>query len=99
MQLFAALGGGMKDFVGNGTEAAYQPLSQFGYFTKTSTYKPMGTIAAGVTFALSSNLSLRAEVRDYMTAFPTAVLTPAPGVKFGSPLNEVVPMISIVYQK
>jgi hypothetical protein len=98
-QLFAALGGGLKDFVGNGTEAAYQPLSQFGYFTKTSTYKPMGTVAAGVTFALSSNMSLRAEVRDYMTAFPTAVLTPAPGVKFGSLLNEVVPMISIVYQK
>lgn len=99
LQAFASLGGGMKDFVGNGTDAAYQPLSQFGYFTKTSSWKPMGTVAAGVTFALSSHLSLRAEVRDYMTAFPTAVLTPAPGVKFGSFLNEVVPMISIVYQK
>jgi len=99
VQAFAALGLGLKDFVGNGTEAAYQPLSQFGYFTKTSSWKPMGTVAAGVAFALNSNLSLRAEVRDYMTAFPTAVLTPAPGVKFGSFLNEVVPMISIVYQK
>ena len=33
VQLFAAVGGGMKAFRGTGREAAYQPLSQFGYFT------------------------------------------------------------------
>ena len=98
-RFFGMLGGGLKDFVANGTEEAYQPLSQFGYFTKTNSFKPMVTFGGGVTYQLRPNLFLRAEVRDYMTAFPTAVLTPAPGVKFGSLLNEIVPMVSIVYQK
>jgi hypothetical protein len=35
VQLFAAVGGGMKVFRATGREAAYQPLSQFGYFTRT----------------------------------------------------------------
>ncbi|MGD1068910.1 MAG: outer membrane beta-barrel protein [Bryobacteraceae bacterium] len=98
-QFFGAVGGGMKDFIGNGTEEASQPLSQYGYFTKANSFKPMVAFGGGVTYQLRSNLYLRGEVRDYMTAFPTAVLTPAPGVKFGSLLHEIVPMVSIVYQK
>jgi opacity protein-like surface antigen len=98
-QFFGALGGGVKDFVGTGTEEAIQPLQQYGYFTKTHALKPMVTAGAGVTYALRPNLFLRAEVRDFITAFPTAVLTPAPGVKFGNLLNDIVPMVSIVYQK
>lgn len=99
VQLFGAVGGGVKVFVGTGTEEAWQPLSQFGYFTKTQTVKPMLTAAAGVNFRLGSKLFLRAEIRDFASAFPTAVLTPPQGVKYGSLLNEVVPMVSLVYGK
>jgi hypothetical protein len=99
VQFFGALGGGVKIFSGTGAEAAYQPLSQFGYFTKTSALKPMVTGGAGVIFTLTPKLLLRAEVRDFITGFPTPVLTPAPGVKFGSLLNDVVPMVSLVYLK
>jgi hypothetical protein len=99
MQFFGALGGGVKVFSGTGAEAAYQPLSQFGYFTKTSMLKPMATAGAGVVFTLAPKLRLRVEVRDFITGFPTSVLTPAPGVKFGSLLNEIVPMVSLVYAK
>src|SRR5215472_13602538 len=53
VQLFAAVGGGMKVFRGTGAEAAYKPLSQFGYFTKTQVVKPMGDFGAGVKIALS----------------------------------------------
>ena len=99
LQAFASLGGGLKDFVGNGTGAAYQPLSQYGYFTKTTTAKPMLSAAAGVTFRLSPKLSLRGEIRDFASGFPAKVLTPPSGVKYGSLLNEIVPMVSIVYSK
>jgi hypothetical protein len=99
MQFFGALGGGVKIFSGTGAEAAYQPLSQFGYFTKTSMLKPMATGGAGVIFTLAPKLLLRAEVRDFITGFPTSVLTPAPGVRFGSLLNEIVPMVSLEYVK
>ena len=97
-QFFAAVGGGIKIFDGTGTEEAYQPLSQFGYFTKTRSLKPMGDFGAGMRYALSPHFSLRVEFRDYMTPFPTQVLTPAPGAKFGSILQDIVPMVGISYQ-
>jgi hypothetical protein len=99
VQFFGAIGGGVKAFVGTGAENAYQPLSQYGYFTKTTTARPMATISVGFAWRLSPNLVLRGEVRDFTSSFPTAVLTPAPGVTYGSFLNEVVPMVSIVYSK
>ncbi len=96
-ELFVAFGGGTKIFRGTGQEAAYQPLSQFGYFTKTTVMKPMASIGAGMKYSLSPKLVLRTEVRDYITAFPTALIAPAPGAKFGRLLQDVVPMVGLSY--
>jgi hypothetical protein len=96
-QLFAAAGGGMKVFTGTGTEAAYQPLNQFGYFTKTTAYKPMATFAVGVRYALTPKVYLRTEFRDYITAFPKELITPAPGTKYGTLLHDFVPMVTLSY--
>ena len=96
---FASIGGGLKAFMGNGTEEAAQPLSQYGYFTKTSQVKPMLTGAAGIKVRVSSGVSLRFEVRDFTTQFPSDVLTPPPGVKYSKWLNDVVPMVSLVFTK
>jgi hypothetical protein len=95
MQLFAAFGGGMKIFKGTGTEAAYQPLSQFGYFTKTQSVKPMASIGAGVKWSIAKRVFLRTEFRDYITAFPKDIIAPAPGTKYGSILNDFVPMVGL----
>lgn len=97
VQFFAAFGGGMKYFRGTGREAAYQPLSQFGYFTKTSAIKPMADFGGGASFALSKRVFLRTEVRDFITAFPTQVLTPPAGVKYSSLLHDIVPMVGLSY--
>ena len=97
VQFFAAVGGGMKIFDGTGTEAAYQPLSQFGYFTKTQTLKPMVDFGAGMRVMLSRHVYLRTEVRDFLTTFPTQVLTPPPGVTYSKLLHDVVPMAGISY--
>jgi len=98
VQLFAAAGGGIKVFRGTGTEAAYQPLSQFGYFTKTQALKPMASVGGGVKFALTKRVFLRTEFRDYITAFPTAIITPPSGVKYGTLLHDFVPMVGLGYQ-
>jgi hypothetical protein len=98
VQLFAVLGGGMKVFRGTGTEAAYQPLSQYGYFTKTQTVKPMASIGAGVKVALTKKVFLRTEIRDYITAFPTQIITPAPGTKYGTLLHDIVPMVGLGFE-
>jgi hypothetical protein len=96
-QFFGAVGGGMKLFRGTGAPEAFQPLNDVGYFTKTQEIKPMLSVGGGLMYRLSPRLFLRAEVRDFITAFPTQVITPAPGVKFGSLLNDIVPLVGITY--
>jgi hypothetical protein len=98
-EVYAAVGGGMKVFRGMGTESAYQPLSQFAYFTKTQAVKPMASVGAGMKFRLTAHMNLRLEARDFLTPFPTALITPAPGAKIGSLLHDIVPMIGISYQQ
>ncbi len=98
VQLFAAAGGGMKVFRGTGKEAAYQPLSQFGYFTKTQTMKPMASVGAGVKFALTRKVFVRTEFRDYITAFPKEIITPPAGVKYGTLLHDFVPMVGLGFE-
>jgi len=98
VQLFAAVGGGMKAFRGTGKEAAYQPLSQFGYFTKTQTMKPMASVGGGVKFALTRKVFLRTEFRDYITAFPKEIITPPPGMKYGTLLHDFVPMVGLGFE-
>jgi len=98
VQLFAAVGGGLKVFQGTGKEAAYQPLSQFGYFTKTQALKPMGDFGVGVKVALTKKVFLRTEFRDYITPFPTQVLTPPPGAKYGTLLHDLVPMVGLGFE-
>jgi hypothetical protein len=97
-QLYGAVGGGMKIFRGTGKEAAYQPLSDFGYFTKTQAVKPMLSVGGGAKFKLSPHVSLRTEVRDFVTPFPKDLIAPAPGAKFGRLLHDFVPMVSIGYE-
>src|SRR5579863_5837455 len=97
VQFFAAVGGGMKIFQGTGTEAAYQPLSQFGYFTKTRAVKPMASVGGGMTYRMSQRIYLRTEFRDFITPFPTQLITPAPNAKYGSILHDFVPMVGMDY--
>jgi hypothetical protein len=93
VQLFAAVGGGVKIFDGTGVEAAYQPLMQYAYLTKVRTLKPEGSLGVGIKFALSKRVVFRIEGRDYISPFPTEVITPALGATFGHAImHDFVPM-------
>jgi hypothetical protein len=92
------MGAGLRIFRGTGTEEAYQPLYQFGYLTKTQQLKPMASVGAGVRFTLAHHFYLRTEFRDFITPFPTQVIAPAPGAKFGSILQDFVPMVAFSYE-
>ncbi|MGB7762899.1 MAG: hypothetical protein WBL61_23900 [Bryobacteraceae bacterium] len=102
VQFFLALGGGMKIFDGTGLQEAYQPLSQFGYFTQTHQVKPMLSVGGGISYKLSDRLYLRTEIRDFISGFPKNVITPPeepPGqqVTYGNLLENLVPMVGITY--
>ena len=99
VQAFVAAGGGLKYFRGTGSPEAYQPNYQFGYLTNTTQLKPMADAGAGVLFELQPRLFMRFEFRDYITPFPSQLIAPAPGTKYGKILNDFVPMASLVYEK
>ncbi len=97
VQFFAAVGGGVKIWRGTGAEQAYQPLNQFGYFTKTTALKPMASVGGGIIYKVSPRIFLRTEIRDFITAFPTQLIAPAPNAKYGSILHDFVPMVGMDY--
>jgi hypothetical protein len=93
VELFAAAGAGVRIFVGNGQEEAYQPLMQYAYLTKVRTLKPMGSVGAGIKFRLGKVVEFRLEARDYISPFPTEVITPALGATFGKNImHDIVGM-------
>jgi hypothetical protein len=98
VNFFAAFGGGMRVFRGTGKESAYQPLSQFGYLTRTQQVVPMASVGGGIKYRIGDKLFLRVEVRDYITPFPKDVIAPPPGVKYGFLLHDFMPMVGITYQ-
>ena len=55
----------------------------------------MGSVGAGIKFALSRKVYLRTEFRDYITAFPKEIIAPAPGTSYGRLLHDFVPMVSV----
>jgi hypothetical protein len=99
LQPFAGAGAGVKLYRGTGTEQAYQPLSNFAYLTKTQDLRPLISVGGGVKYRMGGHLVLRAEIRDFLTPFPTKVITPAPGAKVSSWLQDFVPMFgaSIIF--
>ena len=98
VQYFAAIGGGMKIFEGTGAQTPYQATEAYGLMTQTHEVKPMVSVGGGFTFRLSPRLYLRTEVRDFITPFPKSVIAPpSSNVKYGSILNDLVPMVGIDY--
>jgi hypothetical protein len=95
--VFVALGGGARLYRGTGTETAFQPTVHYAILTHTQSIKPMLDFGGGVRFELAHNLSLRTEFRDFITAFPTQVITPYPGGKITGLLHDFVPMVTLSY--
>ena len=88
---YVAVGGGVKWFTGTGTETAVQPLSNIALLTKTTEVKGLLSVGGGVKFRLTNRILLRLDVHDYLTPFPTKVITPSPGSSSpGGLFNNIV---------
>jgi opacity protein-like surface antigen len=97
MRPFVGVGAGMRVFRGTGEENAYQPLSGFALLTKTQEWKLMAAAGGGIKYRLTPRLSLRAEVWDYATPFPSKVIASSPGAQLGGWLHDVVPMVGLTF--
>lgn len=94
---FVSAGAGIKMFQGTGTEAAYQPLSNYALLTQQQDLRPLVSVGGGVKVQLSPHVQLRLDVHDYLSPFPKNVITPNAGAKVGGWLQDFVPMIGISY--
>ena len=94
---YLAGGAGVKVFRGTGQETAYQPLQQFAFLTKTQQVVPLISVGGGIKVSLRSKMLLRAELRDYITPFPTKVIAPVPPAKIGGWLHDFVPLVGISF--
>ena len=92
---FFTCGAGIKGYFGRGEEVAAQPLREFAFLTRTSEWKFLLTFGGGVKIRLGRRWSLRAEVRDFTTPFPTGVILPADGADLGGWIHNLVPQVGI----
>jgi len=95
---FVAGGGGVKVFRGTGIERAFQPASKFALLTKGQEVLGMVSVGAGAKVTISDLMHLRVEFRDYISPFPTEIITPAPGAKIKGWLHDFVPTVGIGFQ-
>ncbi len=95
---FVAVGAGIKFFQGTGVERAFQPLSQFVLLTKKDQTVALISVGGGVKWAYGNRLSLRFEVRNYITPLPTEVLVPAPGASVSGWLHDILPLVGLSYR-
>jgi hypothetical protein len=96
---FLAAGAGVKVYRGTGPALVYQgPIESIGLLTETQDLKPMVSLGAGIKFALTDSFQLRIEMHDYLTPFPSNVITPNTGTKIsGAWLQDFVPMLGMSY--
>jgi Outer membrane protein beta-barrel domain len=92
---FVSAGGGVKIYSGTGNPTVTQPASNLALLTNTHQTAGLGVFGGGFKAAISKNISLRVEVKDFLSPFPKQVIAPAPGAKIGSILNEIVVMAGL----
>jgi hypothetical protein len=76
---FVAAGGGVKWYSGTGTEEVFQPLSNIAVFSDVRDLRAMASVGGGVKFNIAKSTTLRLEVHDYLTPFPSKLIAPVSG--------------------
>jgi len=92
---FAAVGGGIKNYIGTGVENMVQPLSNFALLTHASQIEGLVSVGGGVKFMMAHRLVLRFDFRDYMTPFPDRLFGRVPNATQHGWLHDFVPLVGV----
>ena len=92
---FVSFGGGIKIYRGTGTEAAFQPLSNFALLTKDQDLTGLLSVGAGIKVGIMPHVQLRLDVHDYLTPFPKQIFAPAANAKVSGWMQDIVPMAGL----
>jgi len=94
---FLAAGGGIRWIEGTGAQQAYQPLSTFALLTPTRELLPLISAGGGIKFKISPRVSLRVEVRDFMSPPLKKVIAAPPGATLSGWINDFAAMAGLTF--
>lgn len=96
---FVAVGVGAKDYVIAGPPPpSPQPLANLGTLTTRDEWKFLVTLGGGVEYRLARHVVLRADFRDYMTAFPKSQIAPATNNTARGIFQQFTPLFGMSYR-
>jgi hypothetical protein len=94
---YVAIGGGVKQYRGTGTEQVAQPLSNVALLTKTTDLTPILSVGGGVKVKMTDKVWLRFDVHDFLGEFPKKVITPVSGSSVSGWVNNFVGTAGITF--
>lgn len=94
---FVAAGAGAKGFIIAGPEPYPQPFPSIATLNESNQWKFVTDVGGGVKYRIGRNFQLRAELRDYITTFPSRELTPVAHGTARGVFNQITPMVGVSY--
>jgi hypothetical protein len=89
-------GGGARFYQGIETPS-HRPLEEYASFRRATDTRPLFAFGGGLEWALSERWTLRLDLRDYATPFPSSVIAPAPGATVHGWLHDFVPTLALEF--
>jgi len=92
---YVAGGLGGKYYDTTGPTPVPQPLPKIAGLTSLSQWKPVFDFGGGVRFRIQQHVTLRGDLRDYITAFPDKLFSPVANATARGIFHQVTPMFGI----
>jgi opacity protein-like surface antigen len=94
---YVAVGVGAKYYVTTGPAPVPQPMPKIAGLVGANQWRALVTGGAGVKFRLTDHILVRADFRDYITAFPTRLIVPAANGTDHGIFNQFTPLVGVSY--
>jgi opacity protein-like surface antigen len=97
LRFFVAAGAGAKGYIIAGPVPSPQPLANLASLTTHDEWNFVVDLGGGVKYRLASNVILRLDFRDYLTAFPKLQIVPATNNTARGIFQQFTPMFGVSY--
>lgn len=94
---FVAVGAGAKMFVVTGPANPSAPLQNIAQLTTRDQTRFVVSAGGGVKWKIAERVSLRIELRDYISQFPKRLIAPVPLATARGIFHQITPMICFSY--
>jgi hypothetical protein len=94
---YVAVGVGAKYYATTGPAPVPQPMPKIGGLVATNQWRALFSGGAGVKVRVTDHVLVRADFRDYITAFPTHLIVPAANGTDKGIFHQFTPLVGVSY--